>query len=128
MAVRRGLGGVLGLVVWAGYTPLMQAAMQGHSAIVELLVQRGADVKATTSEGRTAEALALLMGRKVLFDGWHHDDPIQVPPADSEYPITVTVAFLASCVRLCHYEGRYGAVQVVGEGRKACHGNWRGTS
>ncbi len=43
----------------------MQATMQGHKDIVEVLLLRGANSKAVSTDGRTADALAILMGRKV---------------------------------------------------------------
>ena len=48
-----------------GWTPLHQAAAHGRLDLVELLLDHGADVDATSDDGRTAQDLALA--------GDHHD-------------------------------------------------------
>jgi ankyrin repeat protein len=40
--------------------PLHRAASEGHSALVELLLERGADREARGYNGMTAESLAVL--------------------------------------------------------------------
>lgn len=42
-----------------GTTPLMQAAIGGHLAVIELLLEAGADRSATTGRGRTALQMAV---------------------------------------------------------------------
>jgi uncharacterized protein len=37
-----------------GYTPLLMAAIGGHTAMVQLLIEKGCDVHATTNDGETA--------------------------------------------------------------------------
>ena len=40
------------------YTPLLSAAFSGHAAVVDLLLKRGANLKAKSEEGETAIFLA----------------------------------------------------------------------
>lgn len=57
------LGGVSVLFL-AGYTALMQAAQQGHSAVVKELLSAGADLEVVSEKGRdTALTLACASGR-----------------------------------------------------------------
>lgn len=46
-----------------GWTPLMDAAIAGHTPIIELLLSRGADVNAINDFGCSALAYAALEGR-----------------------------------------------------------------
>jgi ankyrin repeat protein len=48
------LGAKVALRPQAGVTPLMIAAEKGHTAIMEDLLNAGADVNAADAEGRTA--------------------------------------------------------------------------
>ena len=45
-----------------GFTPLMRAAYAGHDALVEFLLQRGADPKVTANDGRQRAVLDLCSG------------------------------------------------------------------
>lgn len=47
-----------------GYTPLHDAAAQGHSDFVKLLLLNGADRASRNMDGKTAEALADLLGHR----------------------------------------------------------------
>jgi ankyrin repeat protein len=57
-----------------GRTPIMQAAMNGHTDIIRLLVQKGADIKATDDAGLSAADYAHLCGQReteVALEGMH---------------------------------------------------------
>lgn len=56
----RGGDGVLG----AGTTPLIRAAKAGDAAVIRLLLDKGADVRATTSNGVNAVMMAANVGTK----------------------------------------------------------------
>lgn len=49
-------------------TPLMEAAQEGHVDIVKFLIQRGANVHATTNTGDTALTFACASGHTLIAD------------------------------------------------------------
>jgi uncharacterized protein len=49
-----------------GWTPLMYAACQGHSSIVQALIQAGADLNACDSDGQTALMIAANAGQGAI--------------------------------------------------------------
>ena len=50
-----------------GWTGIMMAAEGGHLTCLQLLVDRGADVNATSKDGRTAIAWATTMGGRLTY-------------------------------------------------------------
>lgn len=54
--------------LYGGYTPLLRGAQRGSLRVVLLLLERGADPSAATTEGWTALHLAALGGHPDLFD------------------------------------------------------------
>ncbi|KAJ1493634.1 hypothetical protein T484DRAFT_1768075 [Baffinella frigidus] len=50
-----------------GWTPLHGAAFQGHYAVAQLLLAKGADVSAQDIDGDTPEALATLRANKHIL-------------------------------------------------------------
>ena len=51
-----------------GYTALMCAAIDGHERVVELLLQRGAEIDQQDSDGVTALMIAALYGHERVID------------------------------------------------------------
>ena len=52
----------------AGWTPLIIASSAGHQDIVEMLVTKGANINAVTSEGRSALLYAASKGREKIVE------------------------------------------------------------
>ena len=53
---------LIGLSFQNGYTPLHQAAQQGHNVISNLLLEHKASPNATTNQGQTALSIAQKLG------------------------------------------------------------------
>lgn len=73
-----------------GYTPLIVAARQGHIDIVQILLERGADVEATDNYGSTALYWAKKNQREeivqLLLEAGARDEPVPLEPITHSQP------------------------------------------